>query len=170
MRSLNVLTLIAVAAVSAHAQVGPRRQGDLTLTLACRDPAAVTLEIRNNGTTDTTLRLGSVLGNGLKYMVHGLDLIVKMRGGGVDEYRYSPRHYPAAIGGSLSEWLQPLPTRAAYRMSATPDDFFNGRQRLAAFPAGAQLSLRWTIGDPGAQARLLAYWSGELISDPCPAA
>jgi hypothetical protein len=166
-RFVTIVMIVALAGMTAHTQIGPSRKGDVTLALECRDAAHLGFEIRNVGATDTTLRLGIVLGNGSKYMIDGLDLILKMLDGQPTEFGYSPRHYPAAVGGSLAQWLEPLPTRAAYSMSAIPDDFFNGVRRLDSFPAGTELSLRWTIRDPPPQAMLLAYWSGTLTSNSC---
>jgi hypothetical protein len=167
-KTVSVVALVATLPPSATAQVGPSHRGDLTFTLECRDSSQIGFTVKNVGATDTTLRLGTVLGNGSKHMVDDLDLVVKLADGQTLQARYGPRDYPGVVGGTLTDWLEPLPARAAYSMSAKANDFYQGlTQRLAAFPAGAELSLRWVIRDPPPRAMLLAYWSGTLASNSC---
>jgi hypothetical protein len=176
---LSILSLGALAAAllpTVQAQSGSvtpppewavSRSADLTLTLECRDPGHISFEISNGGATDTALVLGSTVGNGRKYMITALDLTLKSREGGRTEHHYSPRDYPSVIGGTVGDWVQAVPARAAYGMSATPGDFFHGLERLTAFPPGAELSLRWAVRKPLPEAMLLAYWNGTLTSNAC---
>jgi hypothetical protein len=165
----QIVALVAVATAlptSVRAQGPGPRQGDVTLTLRCLDSTHITLELKNVGATDTALRLGSLLGNG--YMVDELDLVSRTPSGRVMEGHYSPREYPAVIGGAIGEWVEPLPARAAYTTFAKPNDFMiDGMGRLDAFPSGSELSLKWTVRAPRPQVWLLAYWSGTLTSNSC---
>jgi len=167
----KIATLVALAAAwspSAHAQAPVSRQGDLMLTLACRDSARIRFEVRNVGATDTTLRLGSVLGNGRKYTIDSLHLLQKMPAGQVTEQHYWPHDYPGVIGGLLGEWVEAIPARASYSVSAEASDFINDVSgRLVTFTAGAELSLRLTILAPREQGMLPVYWSGILTSNAC---
>ncbi len=177
---LSILSLWVLAATSSsrvHAQAGSvpalpdwaiSRSAELTLTVECRDARHIRFEIRNVGASDTAVVLGSVIGNGRRYVIYRLDLIVTVPGAASTEHHYWPRDYPAAVGGTMGEWVHPLPIRSAYALSATPDDFFHSpRGRLTAIPAGAEWSLRLTIPSPRPEARLLAYWTGALTSNSC---
>jgi hypothetical protein len=167
----SIAILMALAAWSplpAQSQFHNRRQGDLTLTLECLDSTHVTFSIRNLGEGDTAVRLGTVVGNGRKYMIGDLQLRQKTTAGRMSEHRYEPRRYPVAIGGSLGEWIHAIPARSSFTMSAEADDFWVGASgRVTSFAAGAELSLRLTILDPRPEAMLLASWSGTLTSNSC---
>src|SRR6478609_5604124 len=72
------VVVIALALVSARSpvratarqvSVQPPQSQPVTLTLECVDSANIRFEITNVGSTDTALRLGSILANGRKY--HG---------------------------------------------------------------------------------------------------
>ena len=167
----TVLVLVALLAwltPSVKAQFRNAQQGELTLTLECLDSMHIRFAIRNLGETDTALKLGSVVGNGMKYMIDDLQLRQRIPSGEVSEHHYWPRRYPSAIGGSLGEWIQAIPARSSYIMSAEASDFWRGASgRVTSFAAGAELSLRLTIRDPRPQAMLLASWSGTLTSNSC---
>jgi hypothetical protein len=166
----------ALAAASARAplrttampvSLQPPESQPVTLTLECVDSSNIRFEITNIGSTDTALRLGSILANGRKYMIDGLHVRLKLADGSDTEYDYWPRDYPVAIAGRLDQWFQAFPVRAVHRMSATAEDFFTGG-RLTRFPKGMPLSLRWTISAEEPKSLVpLIYWTGTLISNSC---
>lgn len=139
------------------------------LTLECVDSMHLTFAIKNVGESDTAIRLGAVAG--AKFMVAGLHLRQKSPSGQITESRYWPRRYPDRIGGNLGEWIQPIPARSSYVMSADSNDFWgfrqpSGRMGLPFLP-GVELSLRLTIDEPRPEAILRFYWSGTLTSNSC---
>jgi hypothetical protein len=158
-----------VRATAMSIAVQPSESQPVRLALECVDSTTIRFEITNVGSTDTAVRVGSVLGNGQKYLIAGLNLRTKPSNGNATDYPYWPSHYPSAIGGRLDQWFQALPPRAAYRMSAKSEDFFAlGRQ--PSFSPGIELSLRWTISAETPKSLVpLVYWTGTLISNSCTA-
>ena len=177
-RKSGLLTIVALVAVAASVTLSAQsaqglnhRQGDLALTLDCVDSTHITFAIRNVGESDTAVRLGNILSNGAKYTVADLHLRQKTTTGQITESHYYPRRYPVRVGGNLEEWIQPIPARSSYVMSAEPDDFWafrvvNGPRPLPFYP-GVELSLRLTIPEPRPEAMLRFYWSGTLTSNSC---
>jgi hypothetical protein len=147
----TIVVLVAVAAsVTSSAQVLNTRPGDLALTLDCVDSTHITFAIRNVGESDTAVRLGSVLSNGGIYRVDDLQLRQKTTSGQITESHYWPRRYPDRIGGTLAEWIQPIPARSSYVMSADSNDFWGFRQPSGQmglpFPPGVELNRTGIIG------------------------
>jgi hypothetical protein len=170
--SASIVTLIALATFLSpfgHAQVPSNQKADLRLTLECIDSTRIAFAIRNDGETDTALRLGSAVGNGLKYTIDDLQLRQKTPSGQVSENHYWPRRYPSVIGGSLGEWIQAIPARSAFIVTAEATDFWRSDDlgRVTPFGVGVELSLRLTILAPRPQAMLLASWNGTLTSNSC---
>jgi hypothetical protein len=168
----GIVVLAAVGAtLTASAQGLNARQGDLALSLDCVDSTHITLSITNVGESDTAVRLGSVHVNGGRYTVDDLQLRQQTGSGQITESRYWPRRYPDRIGGNLEEWMQPIPARSSYVMSADSNDFWGFRQpggRVGVpFPPGVELSLRLTILEPRPDSVLRFYWSGTLTSNSC---
>ena len=92
-----------VRATARPVSVQPPQSQPVTLTLECVDSANIRFEITNVGSTDTALRLGSILANGRKYMVAGLHLRLKPPNGNDTDTDYWPRDYPARLpAGSIS--------------------------------------------------------------------
>ena len=172
------MTLVVAWALSVHSELRatalsvPLQSPEappVTLTLECVDSSTIRFEITNAGSTDTALPLGSALANGRIYMIHNLNLRMKPANGNGTEYHYSPRHYPAAIGGRLDQWFQAFPAGSTYRMSAKLDDFFGFNQQDR-FPQGIELSLRWTMSAETPKSLFpLVFWTGTLISNTCTA-
>lgn len=159
------VSLAAPAALVSARQ--PKRSGDLGLVLDCSFKGQIQFELANRGNTDTTVVPGSVIGNGRTYTIDALQLVVKAASGSQSVFRYSPRRYPVAIGGALGEWHQLVPAHTVLRIAAAPDDFLSNTTRLSSWEPGGELSLRWTLRDPGSDAMLLVFWSGTLESNSC---
>jgi hypothetical protein len=165
---LAVLLFVANAVGTCEGLQG--QVGSVVLSLECRGPDRLEVAIRNVGTDDTALLLGAVLGNGKKYMLNDLRLLVNSTTEPPSEHWYWPRNYPSAIGGRLDEWIEPLPARASYVMSVTPGDFLGdsigAKRRLDVLPRRAEMWLRLIVREPREQGiRLLTYWTGTLVSN-----
>ena len=134
---------------------------ELRFRLECLAPGELLATIRNEGSADTAVIVGVVLGNGAKYMVGDLRLFIKT--GGEPEYVrvYRPRDYPAHIGGSLEDWIVPLPVNASFGLRLRVSDFEGWRSRTT-FPAST-LSVRLVIRGPSLSAspdvRLFRVWT-----------
>jgi hypothetical protein len=147
-------------------QLPQRAPGSVSLTVMCEgaaDHPRLTFTIKNTGTEDTTVSLGSAL-SGRIYMVYGLTLFVKQNPGDrLGRYQYRPRRYPAAVSGSLTDWLAPLPIATSYTTIADFSDF-GGLE----IPKAAELSLEWEIQAPPhhtVEAQLGKFWIGTLRSN-----
>jgi hypothetical protein len=167
---VTIVALVAVAAsVTSAAQGLNQPRGDLVLTLDCVDSTHITFAIRNIGESDTAVALGSVNGNGRMYLIYGLKLHQKTPSGEMTESLYVPIRHSAGIAGSVGVWIQAIPARSSYVMSAESSDFFafrDGRMALP-FARGVELSLTLTIPEPRREAMLRFYWSGTLTSNSC---
>jgi hypothetical protein len=152
-------------APAAH-DVGPKQAGNVNLTLQCGSSSGIRFTIANTGSVDTTLWLGAGLGNGSKYMISDLKLAVRAPAQAAEIYRYSPYHYPSGIAGRLDDWLQALPVRSEFALTATPDDFLSN-DRPKSFPRGSRLALTLVVPEPRSQLLMLKYWAGTLTSNTC---
>jgi hypothetical protein len=147
----------------------------LSFVLSREAPSAahLTFSIRNDGTEDATLLLGADLANGRIHMVSGLTLHVKRTGEEASDYLFMPLAYPAAIGGSVAEWLMALPAGGSFQMTVNSRDFFSlqpGGERLTEIPGPGELWLRWVIGAPHEadtrqRTALGGTWIGTLVSN-----
>jgi hypothetical protein len=168
--SVTIALLVAVAASASSSAHVLERHGDVELTLDCVDSTHITFAIRNVGESDTAVRLGSIIGAD-KYTIDDLRLRQKSTTDQITETKYQPRRYPDRVGGRLEEWIQPIPARSSYVMSAESNDFWQFRQppgrKSVPFPAGAELSVTVTILEPRSDAMWRAFWSGTLTSNSC---
>jgi hypothetical protein len=158
--------LLVIVAIGQGLQLRKLPPASVSLTVMCEgaaDHPRLTFTIKNTGTEDTTVPLGSVL-SGHIYMANGLTLLMKQSPGDrVGRYEYRPRRYPAAISGNLTDWLAPLPIATSYATVADFSDFGG-----LAIPKAAELSLEWEIPVPPhhtLEARLGKLWIGTLRSN-----
>lgn len=166
---LTLLDLLVVAVLShQNVHLPQRAPGSVSLIVMCEgaaDHPRLTFTVKNTGTVDTTLSLGSVV-SGRIYMVHGLTLLVKQGGGDrQDRYQYHPRRYPAGFSGSLTDWLAPLPIATSYTTVTEVSDFLG-----LVIPKAAELSLEWQIEAPHFKEAPLnkllnKFWTGTLRSN-----
>ena len=161
-----LLRLVASSVVPAARQASSQ----VRLSISCQDSKYLTATVSNSGPEDTAVIFGSVLANGRKYLVDGLVLQVKRTdSGGVEEYGYHPRDYPAAIGGRIDDWLTPLPVSGKYAIALEAAEFWSSRfERLDTFSQNAQLSLRLPIRaatrvTSNPDLRLFRVWTGASI-------
>jgi hypothetical protein len=143
-------------------QVSPSVQSpQIRLELQCRQSGDLLATIHNQGTADTAVIVGAVLGNGAKYMVGHLSLSIRTDGQS-DYFRmYRPSHYPARIGGRLDDWIVPLPVGASYALQLQASDF-EGWRSITSFPAST-LAVRLEVRRPSvwasADAKLFRVWT-----------
>ena len=163
---LLALWLAPQQSTATPPDVGPKQVGDVALRLQCGESSGIRFTLANTGSTDTTLMIGANVGNGSKYMITVLKLSAQIPGQPAQAYQYSPNDYPAAIGGRLDEWLQALPARAEFSVTAKPDDFL-AHDRPKDFQKGSALTLTMTVPAPRPQALMLRYWAGTLTSNTC---
>jgi hypothetical protein len=164
---LTILSGWLVIAVLGHqaAHLPESAPSSVSLTVRCEgvaDHPRLTFTLKNTGTQDTTLRLGSVL-SGRIYMVDGLTLLVKWNAGErMGRYEYHPRRYPSFISGALTDWLAPLPIETSYTTVADVSDFGS-----LVISKTADLSLEWLIQPPRIQkgALMSRLWTGTLRSN-----
>ena len=144
--------------------VRPKQVSGLTLHLDCHQTSA-RFSIANPGPEDTTLFLGHALGNGAKYMIEFLKLTVQVPGSAPDDWPYSPHGYPGVIVGRLDDWLQALPARSEFAVTARPEDFW----RHGTFAKGTQLRLTLVVPEAPKEPTLvhLHNWRGTLTSNTC---
>ena len=158
--------LLVIAAIGQGLQLPKLPPVPVSLTVKCEgaaDHPRLTFTIKNTGTEDTTVPLGSVL-SGHIYMANGLTLLMKQSPGDrVGRYEYRPRRCLSAISGNLTDWLAPLPIATSYTTVADFSDF-----RGLAIPKAAELSLEWEIQAPPhhtVEVQLGKFWIGTLRSN-----
>jgi hypothetical protein len=158
--------LLVIAAIGQGRQPPKRPPASVTLTVMCEgaaDHPRLTFTIKNTGTEDTTVPLGSVK-SGHIYMTNGLTLLMKQSPGDrVGRYEYRPRRSLTAGSGNLTDWLAPLPIATSYTTVADFSDFGG-----LAIPKAAELSLEWEIQAPPhypAEVQLGKFWIGTLRSN-----
>ena len=117
-------------------QVSPSvPSAQLRLEFQCRQSGRLLVAtIHNEGTADTAVIIGAVLGGGTKYLVGHLSLSIRTEGQAEYYRMYRPSHYPVRIGGRLDDWIVPLPVGASYGLELLPSDF-EGWRSLTSVPA-----------------------------------
>jgi hypothetical protein len=146
MRTLLIPLLLGLANPVAAAEQSPR----IRLELQCRRTAELVATIHNEGTADTALIFGTVLGNGVKYTVDHLSLSIRTEGQPEYFRMYRPKHYPAVIGGSLDDWIMPLPVGSSFSLLLHASDF-EGWRSVTSLPP-ATLALRLEVRGPSRSA------------------
>jgi hypothetical protein len=171
----TVLLLAAVIALTvsdrsaAAAPLTPSRASgaasakspDIRLELRCERSGDLVASIQNAGTADTALIFGSVLGNGAKYLVAHLSLSI--HGDGQTDYfrMYRPKDYPARVGGTLDDWIVPLPVGTSFSLRLRPADF-EGWRDLTTLPASTvavRLEVRGPSRSSSAYSHLFRVWA-----------
>ncbi len=130
---------------------------ELRFQLECVAPGSLLATIHNDGSADTAVIVGGVLGNGAKYMVGDLRLFIKTEGEPEYVRMYRPKDYPVRIGGSLDDWIVTLPVSASYGLRLRVSDFEGWRGRTS-LPAST-LSVRLVVRGPSQPARLFRFWT-----------
>ena len=134
---------------------------DIRFELQCQRSGDLVATIHNAGTADAAMIFGSVLGNGAKYIVAHLSLSIHSEGQ-TDYFRmYRPKDYPARVGGTLDDWIVPLPVGAWYSLRLRPADF-EGWRDLTTLPASTlavRLEVRGPSRSSSAYSHLFRVWT-----------
>jgi len=118
---------------------------DQTLALDFRcdrrlDSLEFTIAIHNGGSTDTSLVIGGILGNGRKYLASAL--AVEVRGtNGFTRYAYSDPSVPG-IAGRLDPWVVGLPVRSAFSITRPWNHFWADGKSLSPAPEPFDVRVR----------------------------
>ena len=141
----------------------PEREQQVRLDLQCRDAVTLVATLHNDGTTDTSVRLGT-LRNGTRQLVDNVRVLVRPQGEPEHFRIYRPRDYPVGGSFALREWTVPLPAAGSYTMRLPAQDF-EGWRTLTSFPT-ATLKLRWVVVREGSTDALV---SNDIhVPDDCP--
>jgi hypothetical protein len=141
---LTVVTTPSLSGAAAPQKPSAVPSPQIRFELQCRSSGDLQATIHNEGTADTALVVGGVLGGGYKYMVGHLSLLI--HGDGQAEYfrMYWPQNYPVAISGRLEDWVVPVPVGASFGLQLRASDFTGWRDSMA-FPTAtftARLEVR----------------------------
>jgi hypothetical protein len=165
MRFLFIPLLLGLADPVVPADLSPQ----IRLELQCRRTAELVATIHNEGTADTALIFGTVLGNGAKYTVDHLSLSIRTEGQPEYFRMYRPKHYPTAISSRLNDWIVSLPVGGSFSLLVHAWDF-EGWRGITSLPAST-LALRLEVRGPSrwasSDARSFRVWTDKdaLVSN-----
>jgi hypothetical protein len=154
--------IVALIVSTLQVNAGPPSP-QVRLALRCLPTGELQATLRNDGTADTAVIFGAVLGNGAKYMVGHLSLLVRTEGQSESFRMYRPTHYPSHIGGRVDDWIVPLPVGASYALRLRASDFEGWRSATVFAPSTltVRLELRGHSPHASPDARLFRIWTAK---------
>lgn len=179
MNSANTLISLIGLLVLCSTSLAQETMPPVEIELQCKAQANLsdlTFTLRNPGTADTAVVLGSTLGNGSVYLAQALSIEVRFVGtSSSSTFIYFNRDH-ALVAGRQDPWILPLPARSEFSLTIRSEDFWltDLNKPLSDMRDIAEINAHLTAGKivdvsldmPGVA--LTRVWIGEAQSSALP--